>query len=107
MPKAKKKTAKKKPSKRRKLSKRKPNPAFMKPVQPDDKLAAIVGSQPLSRPELTKKLWAYIKRHGSRDKEKRTMREADGLKPLFKETIEEFVSKHTDSPGPGRYRGRR
>ncbi|MFL6465730.1 MAG: SWIB/MDM2 domain-containing protein, partial [Bryobacteraceae bacterium] len=31
----------------------------MKPVQPDDKLSAVVGSTPLSRPELTKKLWAY------------------------------------------------
>ncbi len=47
--------------KTKKTSKRKPNPAFMKPVQPDDKLSAVVGSTPLSRPELTKKLWAYIK----------------------------------------------
>ncbi|HET6886832.1 MAG TPA: SWIB/MDM2 domain-containing protein, partial [Candidatus Udaeobacter sp.] len=36
----------------------------MRPVQPDDKLSAIVGSQPLPRSELTKKLWNYIKKHG-------------------------------------------
>ena len=70
--------------KTKKTSKRKPNPAFMRPVQPDDKLAAIVGSQPLSRPELTKKLWNYIKRHGCQDKKKRTMINADdSLRPVF------------------------
>ena len=42
--------------------KRKPNAAFMSPVQPDDKLSAIVGSKPLPRSELTKKLWDYIKK---------------------------------------------
>jgi chromatin remodeling complex protein RSC6 len=58
-------------------SKRKPNAAFMRPVQPDDKLAAIVGSQPLPRSELTKKLWNYIKKHGLQDKKKRTQINAD------------------------------
>ena len=67
-----------------KTSKRKPNPAFMRPVQPDDKLSAIVGSQPLSRPELTKKLWGYIKRRGLQDKKEKTMINADDqLKPVF------------------------
>src|SRR5947199_4830086 len=60
------------PKTKKKTSKRKPNPAFMRPVQPDDKLAAIVGSQPLPRSELTKKLWNYIKKHGCQDKKKRT-----------------------------------
>src|SRR5205823_1341949 len=70
--------------KTKKTSKRKPNPAFMRPVQPDDKLAAVVGSQPLSRPELTKKLWAYIKRRGLQDKKKRVMINADDqLRPVF------------------------
>ena len=56
----------------------------MRPVQPDDKLAAIVGSTPLPRSELTKKLWNYIKRHGLQDKKKRTMINADeSLKPVF------------------------
>ena len=65
-------------------SKRKPNPALMRPVQPDDELAAIVGSQPLPRSELTKKVWDYIRRHGCQDKEKPTMINADDLlRPVF------------------------
>ncbi len=65
-------------------SKRKPNAAFMKPVQPDDKLAAIVGSKPLPRSELTKKLWDYIKKNGCQDKKKRTMINADNaMRPVF------------------------
>ena len=71
-------TAKKTPSKR------KPNAAFMKPVQPDDKLAAIVGSKPLPRSELTKKLWDYIKKNGLQDKKKRTQINADtAMRPVF------------------------
>jgi chromatin remodeling complex protein RSC6 len=65
-------------------SKRKPNPAFMRPVQPDDKLAAVVGSAPLPRSELTKKLWNYIKKHGLQDKTKRTQINADDtLRAVF------------------------
>jgi chromatin remodeling complex protein RSC6 len=65
-------------------SKRKPNAAFMKPVQPDDKLAAIVGSKPLPRSELTKKLWDYIKKNGLQDKKKRTQINADtAMRPVF------------------------
>ena len=45
-------------------AKRKPNAAFMKPVQPNEKLAVVVGSKPLPRTELTKKLWVYIKKNG-------------------------------------------
>jgi len=107
MPKSKKRTSKKKPSKR------KPNPAFMKPVQPDDKLAAIVGSQPLPRSKLTKKLWAYIKRRGLQDKKKRTMINADdSLRPVFNsksqvsmfemtKLVSQHLSETTDSGGPG------
>ena len=58
-------------------SKRKPNAAFMKPVQPDEKLSAIVGSKPLPRSEMTKKLWDYIKKNGLQDKKKRTLINAD------------------------------
>ena len=58
-------------------SKRKPNAAFMRPVQPDEKLSAIVGSKPLPRSELTKKLWDYIKKNGLQDKKKRTQINAD------------------------------
>ncbi|MBI2987800.1 MAG: SWIB/MDM2 domain-containing protein [Deltaproteobacteria bacterium] len=64
--------------------KRKPNAAFMKPVQPDSSLAAVVGSKPLPRTQVTKKLWAYIKRRGLQDKKKKTMINADdNLKVVF------------------------
>ena len=66
------------------VKKRKPNAAFMKPVQPDKALAAVVGSSPLPRTQVTKKLWAYIKRRGLQDKKKRTMINADdNLKVVF------------------------
>jgi upstream activation factor subunit UAF30 len=65
-------------------TKRKPNAAFMKPVQPDEKLAAVVGSKPLPRTEMTKKLWAYIKKHGLQDKKNRRDINADAaLKAVF------------------------
>jgi upstream activation factor subunit UAF30 len=64
--------------------KRKPNPAFMKPMQPDDALGAVVGSKALPRTEVTKKIWAYIKRNGLQDKKKRTNINADDkLKAVF------------------------
>ena len=56
----------------------------MKPVTPDDKLAQIVGSKPLPRSELTKKLWDYIKKNNLQDKKKRTQINADdNLKAVF------------------------
>ena len=64
-------------SKTEKTTGRKPNAALMKPVQPDDTLALIVGSTPLPRGELTKKLWDYIKKNKLRDEEKRTLINAD------------------------------
>jgi chromatin remodeling complex protein RSC6 len=68
-----------------KKSARKPNAAFMKPVTPDDKLAAVVGSKPLPRTELTKKIWDYIKKNGLQDKKNKRMINADDkLKPIFK-----------------------
>ncbi len=63
---------------------RKPNAALMKPVQPDELLAAVVGSTPVSRGELTKKLWDYIKKHKLQDEKKRTNINADdALKAIF------------------------
>ncbi|TDU80912.1 SWIB/MDM2 domain-containing protein [Prosthecobacter fusiformis] len=63
---------------------RKPNPALMKPVQPDEVLAAVVGSTPLSRGELTKKVWDYIKAKGLQDEKKKTLINADeALKKVF------------------------
>lgn len=67
-----------------KKSARKPNAAFMKPVTPDATLAAVVGSNPLPRTELTKKLWAYIKKNGLQDKKTKTQINADDkLKAVF------------------------
>ena len=63
---------------------RKPNAAFMKPLQPDEALAKVVGDKPLPRTEVTKKLWAYIKKNGLQDAKKRTNINADDkLLPLF------------------------
>ena len=56
----------------------------MKPVQPNTALAAVVGSNPLPRTELTKKLWAYIKKNGLQDKKVKTNINADDkLKVIF------------------------
>ncbi len=99
-----KKTAKKaakKPAKK-KAAKRKPNAAFMKPVTPDAALSEIVGSKPIPRTEVTKKLWAYIKKNGLQDKVNRRMIKADAaLKVVFggKAAVNMFemtklVSKH-------------
>ncbi len=74
----------------------------MKPVTPDAALAPIVGSKPLPRTELTKKLWAYIKKNGLQDaKNKRNINADAALKVVFggKATVSMFdmtklVSKH-------------
>ena len=64
--------------------KRTPSAAFMRPVTPDNALSAVVGSSPLPRTELTKKLWAYIKRKGLQDAKNRRQINADeNLKPVF------------------------
>jgi chromatin remodeling complex protein RSC6 len=65
-------------------AKRKPNAAFLKPVQPNEKLAVVVGSNPLPRTELTKKLWQYIKKNALQDKKVRTQINADAaLQAVF------------------------
>jgi chromatin remodeling complex protein RSC6 len=65
-------------------TKRKPSAAFMKPVQPDEKLAAIIGSEPLPRTEVTKKLWDYIRSHNLQDSTNKTRINADeNLKAVF------------------------
>jgi upstream activation factor subunit UAF30 len=65
-------------------SARKPNAALMKPVQPDDTLAKIVGSTPLPRSEVTKKIWDYIKKNKLQDAKKKTLINADdALKAVF------------------------
>jgi len=87
---------------KKKKSARKPNAAFMKPVTPDAVLAEVIGSKAVPRTEVTKKLWAYIKKHGLQDKKNKRMINSDAsLKPVFggKATVNMFemtklVSKH-------------
>jgi chromatin remodeling complex protein RSC6 len=65
-------------------AKRTPNAAFMRPMQPDASLAAVVGNNPIPRTEITKKLWQYIKRNNLQDaKERRMINADDKLKPVF------------------------
>jgi upstream activation factor subunit UAF30 len=64
--------------------KRTPNAAFMKPMQPSGDLTSVVGSSPMPRTEVTKKLWQYIKRKGLQDAKNRRMINADeNLRPIF------------------------
>ena len=96
--------AKRKPAKRtaKAKTKRKPNAAFMKPMQPSAALSAVIGGKPLPRTEVTKKLWVYIKKNDLQDPKKRTMINADAnLKVVFggKKQVSMFemtklVSKH-------------
>ena len=68
----------------KKKSARKANAAFMRPVTPSSSLAEVVGSKPIPRTEVTKKLWAYIKKNGLQDKKNRRMINADdSLKTVF------------------------
>ena len=77
-----KKAAAKKPAAKKPA--RKANAAFMKPVQPSPALAEVVGSKPIPRTEVTKKLWAYIKKNGLQDAKNRRMINADAaLKTVF------------------------
>ena len=82
---AKKSSAKKKaPAKKKSASKRTPSAAFMKPMTPSAQLATVVGTAPLPRTEVTKKLWGYIKRKGLQDSKNRRMINADdNLRPVF------------------------
>ena len=88
--------------KAKKKTARKANAAFMRPVQPDDTLADVVGTKPIPRTEVTKKLWQYIKKNGLQDKKNRRMINADAkLKAVFggKASVNMFamtklVSKH-------------
>ena len=81
---AKKPAAKKAPAKKKAAVKRKPNPAFMKPMTPSAALAAVVGAKPLPRTEVTKKIWKYIKKYDLQDaKNRRNINADDKLKPVF------------------------
>jgi chromatin remodeling complex protein RSC6 len=63
---------------------RKPSAAFMKPMTPSPALAEVVGDKPLPRTEVTKKMWAYIKKNNLQDKKNKRMIHADdSLKEVF------------------------
>jgi chromatin remodeling complex protein RSC6 len=87
-------------------AKRAPNPAFMKPMQPDAALGAVVGNNPMPRTEITKKLWQYIKRNGLQDaKERRMINADDKMRQVFggKNKVSMFemtklVNKHLKAP---------
>ncbi|MEK7307637.1 MAG: SWIB/MDM2 domain-containing protein [Nitrospirota bacterium] len=95
--------AKKKAAKKKAVTKkRKPNPAFMRPMKISDALAEVVGSTPIPRTQVVKKLWEYIKKHKLQDAKNRRNINADAnLKVVFggKKTVSMFemtklVSKH-------------
>jgi upstream activation factor subunit UAF30 len=78
------KTAARKKATKKAGKKRTPSAAFMKPMQPSAALAAVVGSSALPRTEVTKKLWAYIKRNGLQDsKNRRAINADEKLRPVF------------------------
>ncbi len=74
----------KKTSKKTTGTKRKPNAAFMKAMQPSPVLAEVVGDKPMPRTEVVMKLWAYIKKNGLQDpKERRMINADDKLRAVF------------------------
>ena len=86
----------------KKSAARKPNAAFMKPMQPSAALSEVVGSKPIPRTEVTKKLWAYIKKNKLQDAKNRRMINADdklkivfgGKKQVSMFEMTKLVSKH-------------
>jgi upstream activation factor subunit UAF30 len=85
----------------KKKSARKPNAAFMKPLMPTGPLAAIIGSTPMPRTEVTSKIWAYIKKNKLQDSvNRRNINADDKLRPLFGKAqatmfeLTKYVSKH-------------
>jgi len=83
-------------------AKRKPNAAFMKPMTPSSTLAAVVGTSPMPRTEVTSKLWGYIKKNNLQDKTNRRMINADdklrdvfgGKKQVSMFEMTKLVAKH-------------
>src|SRR5688572_30220287 len=72
------------PKAAKKKSARKPNAAFMAPLTPSAVLGEVIGTKPLPRTEIVKKIWDYIRKNNLQDKKNRRMINADTkLKPLF------------------------
>ena len=99
---AKKKVVKKAKKVAKPKTKRKPNPAFMKPMMPSPALAMVVGDRAMPRTEITKRLWGYIKSKGLQDKVNRRMINADdnllavfgGKKQVSMFEMTKLVAKH-------------
>jgi chromatin remodeling complex protein RSC6 len=97
-----KKSAKSAKGSRKSAGRGRANAAFMAPVTPDSALAAVIGDKPMPRTEITKRLWAYIKKNGLQDQKNRRMINSDpALKPVFggKSSVNMFemtklVNKH-------------
>ena len=93
-----KKAAAKKAAPKKAKAKRKPNPSFMKPLQPSPALAAVVGAKGLPRTQVVKKLWEYIKKHNLQDSQnKRNINADEKLKAVFdgKKQVSMFdMTKH-------------
>ena len=90
-------TAAKTASAGKSTSAKKVNPALMRPLQPSKELAAVVGSDPLPRPEVVSKVWDYIKRNDLQNPEnKREIKADDKLRPVFgKDSVSMFeMNKH-------------
>ncbi len=95
------KATKKKTTTKKKTAKRKPNAAFMKPLKPSAALAELVGSSPLPRTQVVKKLWAYIKKNDLQDKKNRRnivpdtkMQAVFGKKTFSMFEMNKIVAKH-------------
>jgi upstream activation factor subunit UAF30 len=88
--------------KKRVRAPRAPSAGFMKPLKPDATLAEVVGSKPLPRTEVAKKLWAYIKKQGLQDSRNRRMINADaklnavfgGKRKVSMFEMTKLISKH-------------
>ena len=97
-----KKMAARRPAKKKSGAKRKPNAAFMKPMTPSASLAAVVGPIAQARTEVTKRIWAYIKKNKLQDAMNRRMINADdklnevfgGKKQVSMFEMTKLVSKH-------------
>jgi len=96
-----KKAAPKKATKKKAAAKRKPNAAFMAPMQPSATLGAVIGDKAMPRTDVTKKIWDYIKKNGLQDKANRRMINADdklsklfGKKQVSMFEMTKLVSKH-------------
>jgi chromatin remodeling complex protein RSC6 len=80
------------------MADKKPNPALMKPLQPSNELAAVVGSSPLPRTEVVSKVWDYIKANNLQNPEnKREILADEKLRAVFggKDKVSMFeMNKH-------------